>query len=119
MRLLTEWFKRYLSDPEVLFLALFLVIGFAIVITMGDMLAPVLASVVIAYLLEGIVGMTERRSIPRLPAVLIVFIAFMLFVIVILFVMLPQLSRQVTQLFQQIPTMMTQGQALLMPLPAQ
>ncbi|MES9966843.1 MAG: AI-2E family transporter [Sedimenticola sp.] len=117
MRLLADWFKRYFSDPEVVFLALALVVGFAVVITMGDMLAPVLASVVIAYLLEGLVGMIERRGVVRLPAVMLVFIIFLLFVTLVIFGMLPQLSRQVTQLFQQIPAMLTEGQALLMRLP--
>ena len=118
MQLLTDWFKRYFSDPEVVFLTLFLLIGFAVVITMGDMLAPVLASLVIAYLLEGLVGIIERRlHAPRLVAVLIVFIGFLLFVVLVLFGLLPQLSRQVTQLFQQIPFMITQGQELLMKLP--
>ncbi len=117
MQLLTRWFKRYFSDPEVVFLALFLLFGFAIVLTMGDMLAPVLASVVIAYLLEGLVGLLERRGVPRLPAVLIVYLAFLLFVVLVLFGIVPQLSRQVTQLFHQIPAMITRGQALLMQLP--
>ncbi|MET0024920.1 MAG: AI-2E family transporter [Sedimenticola sp.] len=117
MRLLADWFKHYFSDPEVVFLALALVVGFAVVITMGDMLAPVLASVVIAYLLEGLVGMIERRGVVRLPAVMLVFIIFLLFVTLVIFGMLPQLSRQVTQLFQQIPAMLTEGQALLMRLP--
>ena len=49
------------------YLALLLVALFGVVITMGDMLAPVLASIVIAYLLEGVVGILERRSLPRLP----------------------------------------------------
>jgi putative permease len=49
--------------------------------------------------------------------VLVVFIAFLLFVILILFVLLPELSRQVTQLFQQIPAMIGEGQKLLMRLP--
>ncbi len=70
MRFLTDLFKRYFSDPEVLFLALLLIVGFAVVITMGDMLAPVLASLVIAYLLEGVVAITEKHSVPRLAAVL-------------------------------------------------
>ncbi|MEW7977920.1 MAG: AI-2E family transporter [Candidatus Sedimenticola endophacoides] len=117
MRLVSDWFKRYLSDPEVVFLALLLIIGFAVIITMGDMLAPVLASVVIAYLLEGLVGKLEQRRIPRLPAVLFVFTVFMLFVTVVIFGLLPQLSQQVTQLFQQIPAMLGEGQALLMQLP--
>ena len=117
MRYLTDWFKRHFSDPEVIFLAIFLVVGFAVILTMGNMLAPVLASAVIAYLLEGVVSVMERRGVPRLIAVLVVFVVFMLFVTVFLFGLLPQLSRQVTQLFQQIPTMFTQGQELLMRLP--
>ena len=80
MRYLTEWFKRYFSDPEVAFLTIFLLIFFAVVLTMGDMLAPVLASLVIAYLLEGLVGMIERKRLPRLVAVLVVYIGFLLFV---------------------------------------
>ena len=41
MRLITDWFKRTFSDPQIVFLTLVLVIGFAVVLTMGDMLAPV------------------------------------------------------------------------------
>ena len=117
MQQLTAWFKRHFSDPEVIFLALFLVIGFAVVLTLGDMLAPVLASIVIAYLLEGVVAPLQGRGVPRLVAVLVVFAAFLLFVTLVLFGLLPELSRQVTQLFQQIPVMLTQGQGLLMQLP--
>lgn len=117
MQFLSDWFKKYLSDPGVVFLALFLIIGFAIVLTMGNMLAPVLASVVIAYLLEGVVAMLERKGVPRFPSVLIVFLAFIIAVVLILFVLMPQLSRQVTQLFQQIPNMISEGQSLLMRLP--
>ena len=117
MRYLTQWFKRYFSDPEVIFLTIFLLIFFAVVLTMGDMLAPVLASLVIAYLLEGLVGMIERKRVPRLVAVLVVYIGFLLFVTLLLFVVMPQLSRQLTELLQQIPSMITEGQKLLMQLP--
>jgi putative permease len=117
MQFLADWFKRYLTDPEVVFLGLFLVIGFAVVITMGDMLAPVLASVVIAYLLEGLVSLIEKRGVPRIAAVLIVFLAFLAFITLVIFGLLPQLSRQATQLFQQIPAMISEGQSILMRLP--
>jgi putative permease len=117
MQLLTRWFKHYFSDPEVVFLSISLLVGFAIVLTMGDMLAPVLASVEIAYLLEGVVVHIERHNVPRLAAVLIVYIGFLLFLILILLGLLPLLSRQVTELFQQIPGMISKGQGLLMQLP--
>ncbi|MCB1850145.1 MAG: AI-2E family transporter [Gammaproteobacteria bacterium] len=117
MRSLTLWFKRYFSDPEVVFLTVLLLVFFAIVLSMGDMLAPVLASLVIAYLLEGLVGMLEQKRVPRLVAVLVVYLCFLLFVTLLLLVVMPQLSRQLTQLFQQIPAMITEGQKLLMQLP--
>jgi len=117
VQILTQWFKRYLSDPEVVFLAIFLLFGFAVVLTMGDMLAPVLASVVVAYLLEGVVAIFERRGAPRLLSVLLVYTVFLLFVTLLFFGLFPQLSRQVTQLFQQVPFMITKGQELLMQLP--
>ena len=79
MQFLTQWFKRHLSDSGVVFLALFLVIGFAVVITMGDMLMPVLASAVIAYLLDGVVDRLKGRGVPHIVAVSIVFCLFLLF----------------------------------------
>ena len=117
MRLITDWFKRTFSDPQVVVLTVVLVFGFAVVLFMGDMLAPALASLVIAYLLEGIIGFLERHHFPRLAAVLVVFVAFMLALVLVIFGLLPLLSRQVTQLVQQLPTMLGQGQQLLMQLP--
>lgn len=119
MKLITDWFKTTFSDPQIVALGLILVVGFAVVLTMGNMLAPVLASAVIAYLLEGLVVLLERRGLPRLISTIIVFIAFMLFLTVVLFGLLPLLSRQVTQLVQQLPTMIGEGQRALMTLPEQ
>jgi putative permease len=117
MRLITDWFKRNFSDPQIVFLTLVLLAGFAIVLTMGNMLAPVLASAVIAYLLEGLVVTLEDRGVPRLLAAILVFIAFLLFLTAVLFGLLPMLSRQVTQLVQNLPSMIGEGQRVLMTLP--
>lgn len=114
---ITRWFRKYFSDPEGVILALLLLTGFAIVIFMGNMLAPVLASVVIAYLLEGLVGLLERRGLPRLFAVLVVFIPFIAFLLFLLFGLLPRLSGQVSQLLQELPNMIARGQQSLLRLP--
>ena len=53
MQLFVQWFKRTSSDPQLVVLLTLLVGGFVVVITMGDMLLPVLAALVIAYLLEA------------------------------------------------------------------
>ena len=117
MDFLKSWYQRYFSDPQVVILALLLVLGFAFVVVTGDILAPVLASVVIAYLLEGLVEAVERLRIPRNPSVYVVFTIFILVLIAVLFGLIPLLSRQLTQLFQQVPGMIAQGQSSLMMLP--
>ena len=117
MRLITDWFRRTFSDPQVVVLTVVLVVGFAVVLFMGDMLAPALAAVVIAYLLDGVVSYLVSRRVPHVVAVALVFVVFMLCVILVAFGLLPLLWQQVTQLAQQLPAMIGQGQQLLMQLP--
>ncbi len=114
---ISVWFERHFSDPQVIGLAAVLVVGFAIIYLAGEMLAPVIASIVIAYLLEGLVGLLERKRVPRLVAVLLVFLAFLTFLFLVMFGLLPLLSRQATQLLQQLPAMLGRGQELLLALP--
>lgn len=98
-------------------LAVVLLAGFFIIFLTGEMLAPVIASIIIAYLLEGLVGVFERNALPRLVAVLVVFVGFIAFMAFVTFALLPLLSRQATQLFQLLPEMLTSGQDALMRLP--
>ena len=117
MNAIKLWFQEHFSNPQVFALALLLVLFFAIVTTMGEMLAPVLASVVIAYLLEGVVKRLNGVRIPRFIAVLMVFVMFMVFVVFVLVGLLPLVSRQATQLVRDIPNMIAQMQVLMMGLP--
>lgn len=117
IQVLRAWYQRYFSDPQAVILALMLVIGFAVVLTFGGMLAPVLASVVIAYLLEGLVRFLVRRRAPRFAAVLVVFLGFMAFLVYLLLGLMPMLWYQLTQFFQELPNMIGQGQMLLSRLP--
>ena len=117
MKMITDWLRYQFNNPQVVFLTLFLVLLFVVVVLMGNMLAPLLAAVVIAYLLEGLVGVLEKTRLPRLIAVLVVYFAFLLFVVLILFGLLPLLSQQATQFVQQIPSMLNVGQDVLLKLP--
>ena len=71
-----NWYQRHFSDPQVVILALFIIVGFAIVLLAGDLLAPLLASIVIAYVLDGAVEILRRGKIPRFLALGIVFFGF-------------------------------------------
>ena len=116
MNFVRNWFDRHLSDPQVVGLAIVLVVGTALVVVAGDMLAPVFAALVIAYLLEGLVGLLERHRTPRLVGVLVVFGAFMTFLFFVIFALLPLLSRQTSQLVQVLPIMLLSGQDALIKL---
>ena len=117
MNFVRDWFDRHLSDPQVVGLAIVLVVGLALVVVAGDMLAPVFAAVVVAYLLEGLVVLLERHRTPRLAGVLMVFGVFMTFLFFVIFTLLPLLSRQASQLVQLLPTMLLSGQDALLKLP--
>jgi putative permease len=116
-QLIRTWIHRYFSNPQMAILWLMLIVGFALVLLLGEMLAPVLAAIVIAYLLEGVITLLVKRRVPRTAAVLIVFIFFMVSFLTLLVVLLPLISRQIGQLVQQLPAMFAKGQHLLMQLP--
>ena len=116
-KVLREWMQRYFSDEQAVVLAVLLLLSFAVVLTFGGMLAPALAGMVLAFLLQGLVGLLERLRVPTLLAVWLVFMLFMGLLAVILLVLLPLLWQQLTNLFNEIPRMLGEGQALMLVLP--
>jgi putative permease len=104
MNVLTSWFKRTFADPQVVILGIVIVVGVAVVAGLGRMLAPVFASIVVAYLLEAVVARLQAIGLPRLASVLLVFLLFMTSLFFLLFGLVPMLTRQLTQLVQQIPS---------------
>ncbi len=115
--ILKVWFNRYFSDPQAVLLAAILIIGFTVILTMGNMLAPVLAAVVIAYLLEGLIRKLERKGLRRIFAVIVVFSLFNAFVAVLLFGIIPLLSSQITALARELPKYLEIGRGILIQLP--
>ncbi len=116
-QLLREWIDRYFSDPQFVILSFLIVLGFVFIFWLGDMLIPVFASIVIAYLLEGMVAALQRWRAPRMVSVVVVFVLFMACLLALIIVLMPKLSRQVGQLLQELPAMLGTGQKELMLLP--
>ena len=117
MKNISDWFKRQLENPQVVFLAVVLLLLLVTVVYAGHMLAPVLASLVIAYLLEGIVKLAGPVKLPRIVMVMLVFVGFLLFILLILFGLMPLLFNQTKEMVQSIPAILGEGQALLLRLP--
>jgi putative permease len=113
IQVIRHWFQRYFSDPEAVLLLVILFIGFGSIIFFGGMLAPVLAGIVFAYLLESMVSALVRWKVPRLVAVLLIFLSFLSLFFLSLMVLLPLLWKQLSALFEELPQMITKAQEAL------
>lgn len=118
INIIRAWFNRYFSDPEAVLLLIVLILGFSLVIFMGEILAPVLASIVIAYLLDWVIVHMRPLKVPRLAAVILVFLGFLGLLLISFLVLLPLLWKQVVTLFSDLPNMLTRGQQLTLELVA-
>jgi len=116
--LFNRWFQRHFSDPQVIFLVVFLILSFTIVITFNDTLTPVFAAIVIAYLLEGIVALFNKTVNSRLISVIFVFVGFLTALLLTLFVITPLLWEQITDLITDTPKYIERGRQLILQLPS-
>ncbi len=117
IKVLRDWMQRYFSDEEAVVLAIMLVLGFSVILAFGGMLAPVLAAMVIAFLIQGVVGMLERFRVPHLFAVWLVYSLFLGLLALFLVVLLPLLWQQLFTLFNELPRMLGEWQSVLLMLP--
>jgi len=114
---IAHWFRQQLSNPQVVFLSLALLGILLVILYAGNMLAPVIAGIVIAYLLEGVINKLSLIKVPRIISVWLVLLGFIFFLVSIIFGLLPTLYNQLKEVVQQIPSMLSRGQSALMTLP--
>ena len=107
------WVDHYFSDEEAVLLLVLLVVGLAVVIWLGQMLAPFLTALVVAFLLQGAVNALTRRKVPHLVAVMTVFLAFVGVLLALALILLPLIWNQLASLIQEAPRMFAAGQQML------
>ncbi|WP_432695416.1 AI-2E family transporter [Marinobacterium sp. YM272] len=116
-KILNKWIDRYFSDEEALFLFLLILGALAVIIFLGAPLAPVFASLIIAFLMQGLVTWLQERGVSHLPSVILVFLLFVGFLAGFLLFVMPIAWRQLVNLFNELPGMVVQVQSLLLLLP--
>lgn len=112
----TVW-QRHFSNPQVVILVLLLALFTATILWLGHILAPVLAAVVLAYLLDGIVTQVTKWGARRAfaaPAIFVVFLGGMLLALLFL---VPLVYRQGIMLVQQTPVMIAELEQFILSLP--
>ncbi|MCK9618930.1 MAG: AI-2E family transporter [Methylobacter sp.] len=117
LRFLRDSFKCFLPNSQAVALAVILIVSFVLIYSLSGLLMPVFVSIVLAYLLEGMVGKAESMNVPRMPAVCLVFSVFMACLIFLLFYLMPIVSQQAVELVQHIPEILNRAQTGIMSLP--
>ncbi|ALS98443.1 AI-2E family transporter [Lacimicrobium alkaliphilum] len=119
LEVFSNWYKEKFSDPASVALLLLLLAVFAVFVFWGEMLAPVLVAIVIAYLLEWPVSKLVRRGLGRTWATTLILILFTSLSALALVGLLPVIWRQAINLLMELPQIWLEAQAWLSSLPEQ
>ncbi|MDM3871430.1 AI-2E family transporter [Porticoccus sp. W117] len=111
------WLNRYFGDSEAILLTLMLAGGLVIILTMGKVVAPVLAALIFAFLLQSPVERLQKWRVPPLASVITVFVLFVSLLLAALIFMAPLVVRQASNLLSEVPRMLSQLHTALMTLP--
>jgi len=119
LNIIQQWYQRHFTDPQTVIFAFILVFGGMLIFIMNKHLLPILVGITIAYLNEGLVVWLKKINVNRTAAASIVTALMLTTIVLVFFVLLPLLSRQISELFREMPTMLAHGQQLLLRLPEQ
>ena len=110
--LFNKFMQRFFSNEESVYFAILLIFSFLFIIFFGNVLLPVIISIVIAFLLNGFMTTLLRFNISQklsLSITLIVFFGFYLS----LFMALPSIGAEINNLLQNLPTIVSSFQQTL------
>ena len=114
-----KWYRRYLFEEESILLLVLLTVAVVLLMTIGDILAPVLAAIVLAYLMQGLSSQLQRHGLPQWLGFSIAFLVFISAFFGVSLGLLPLAWRQMISLAAELPRMVDQGRQLLDVLPEQ
>ncbi len=109
---LNKFFNRFFSNEESIYFAILLVTSFGFIIYFGKVLLPVIISLVIAFLLNGLMRSLISFNLSRKIAFSITLIVFFGFYLS-LFMALPSLGAQINNLLQNLPSIVASFQETL------
>jgi len=113
----TKWYRRYLFEEESVLLLVLLTIAVVLLMTIGDILAPLLASIVLAYLAQGLSSQLQRHGLPQWVGVTVSFAVFVGIFFGVSLGLLPLVWRQMLSLAAEMPRMLEQAQQFFGVLP--
>ena len=76
IKMLQSWLDTYFSDEEAVVLFILLCTGLLVIVFWGNILAPAIASVIVAFILQGLVNFLVRLNANPKFAVIFAFTLF-------------------------------------------
>ena len=114
---LTRWYQRYLSEEEAVILLVLLTVAFAVILLFGDIIAPVLVAVILAYLMQGVANVLRQRGLPGELSVAFSTLLFLGGFFAVLFGLAPLVWRQLVALVREAPAIIEAWRKVLVTLP--
>ena len=116
-KLLNDFTDRYFHDEESIILVFLLTIALVALLLFGGMLAPLIVALIIAYLMQGLVALLLKYGFTERLAFIAVYVLFFGVFVTMLGFLLPQVWNQLRRMMDELPNLLSQGQALLLNLP--
>ncbi len=101
-----KWMDRYFAEEEAVILLLLLALGLLLIATLGDVLAPLIAAAVLAFMIQGLVGWLARHGLPGPLALCLAFALFIGVFLAFFLVLLPLVWNQLRSLVSDLPGML-------------
>lgn len=117
IRILRKWVNRIFAEEETVVLLLLVLASLLVIVTLGQVLAPLIASLVFAFMMQGIIAQLMRWGAARWLSVSIAYLLFMAMFFGFIFALMPLVWAQLTSLIQELPTLLRQLQRSLLLLP--
>ncbi len=117
MDIIRNWFRTISGNPQLTLLIILLVLATTALVLTANILAPFLAAVVLAYLLQVFIEKLESYGVSPWLSITLVFVVFIMLMLMIVFGLIPLLIRQITQLTRQAPEFITSLQNTVSHLP--
>lgn len=116
-KLFRDFFDRYFHDEESIILVILLAVGVLVLVMLGGVLAPLIAAIIIAYLMQGLVNLLLRYGLSARLSFITVYTVFMGVFLLLLLYLIPRVFNQLRRLVDETPNLVNQWQNALMTLP--
>jgi len=117
LKVFNGFYERYFSEEEAIIFMLLLIAGVVLMVSMGGVMAPLLWSMVITFMLQGLVNALNRLNMPYRMAVYLVYILFLGTTLIIFLIFLPFSWSRLALFVNELPAMIDQMRSLLLVLP--